>query len=529
MTTERENKTIFWGCFIALITTAFAFITRAFLVNNPNLWPAEFGLDKVQGGELFGAGIWPFAISIILFSLVIDKIGYRVAMLFSFVCYGIYAAMAMKAYGTIHPGGAALTGDALVTAQKSAYNFLYWGSVVLGLGNGTVEAFANPLVATIFSREKTKWLNMLHAGWPGGLVLGGLLTLMLGDKVQQDWRVLIYLIALPAVIYVIMLFTAKFPVNERVASGTSYREMLAELGVLGAALAGFLVVKQLGQVFAWSPGIIYGVLAVLVIGYGAYCRSLGRVLLFLLCLVMMPLATTELGTDGAITGIMEEPLKAAGHNPLWVLIYTSAIMCFLRFFAGPIAHRISPLGLLAVCSLLAIAGLFALSGATGLVVIFAAATLYAFGKTFFWPTTLAVVAEQFPKGGALTLNAIAGIGMLTVGIIGGPLIGKLQEDSAQAVLTEKMPTVVESVSKDGEYFLGKYKAVDEVKMAALPEAQAKEAEGLVKHAKQGALKKVTLFPFIMFLSFLGMILYFKARGGYKPVELAGDPHPVTEA
>ena len=95
---------LFWGCFIALITTSFAFVTRAFLVNDPALWPAEFGLDKVQAQELFGAGVWPFAISIILFSLVIDRIGYRTAMVFSFLCYAAYAALALSAYGVIHSG-----------------------------------------------------------------------------------------------------------------------------------------------------------------------------------------------------------------------------------------------------------------------------------------------------------------------------------------------------------------------------------------------------------------------------------------
>jgi MFS family permease len=529
MNSERENKTIFWGCFIALITTAFAFVTRTFLVNDPSLWPAEFGFDKVQGGELFGAGIWPFAISIILFSLVIDKIGYRIAMLFSFVCYGVYAAMALKAYGMIHPAGGALAGADLAAAQKAAFKLLYNGSIILGLGNGTVEAFANPLVATIFSKEKTKWLNMLHAGWPGGLVLGGVISLLLGDKVQHDWRVLVYLIALPAVIYLLILARAKFPVNERVASGTSYREMLAELGVLGAALASYFVIAQLGEVFHWTPGIIYGTLAVIVVAYGAYCRSLGRPLLFLLCLVMIPLATTELGTDGAITGIMEEPLRAANHNPLWVLIYTSAIMCFLRFRAGAIAHRISPLGLLCGCSFLAILGLLALSHASGLVMIFAAATLYACGKTFFWPTTLAVVAEQYPKGGALTLNAIAGIGMLTVGIIGLPLIGGLQEKSAHAAIAEKKPELVQQISTPGHYILGNYTAADEAKIQALPEADKTAVEDIAKHAKQGALATVAIFPCIMLVSFLAMILYFKSRGGYKPVTIETSNHPVTEA
>ncbi|MEM1442148.1 MAG: MFS transporter, partial [Verrucomicrobiota bacterium] len=324
MSDEKPSMALFWGCFIALITTAFAFITRAFMVNVPDFWPSDFGLNAVQGQELFGAGIWPFAISIILFSLVIDKIGYRTAMIFSFVCYAGYTAMALAAYGMVKKEG--LSGEELEAAQAGAFQLLYWGSVILGLGNGTVEAFINPVVATMFSKEKTKWLNILHAGWPGGLVLGGILTILFADMAANDWRILIYLIAIPSVVYLVMLIKAKFPVNEREAAGVSYREMLAEFGAIGAAIAFALIFMQLGQVFGWSQAIVWVLVAVTVIGYGLYCKSLGRPILILLCIIMMPLATTELGTDAAITGIMEEPMKAAGFNPLWVLIYTSAIM-----------------------------------------------------------------------------------------------------------------------------------------------------------------------------------------------------------
>ena len=520
----KAKQFLFWGCFIALITTSLAFITRAFLINIPTLWPAEFGLDKVKAQELFGAGIWPFAISIILFSLFIDKIGYRVAMFFSFICYAGYAFMALQAHAMLHPGGVMLAGEALKAAQTEAYQSLYWGSIILGLGNGTVEAFINPVVATLFNRDKTKWLNMLHAGWPGGLVLGGILTIILGKQVEADWRVLVYLIAIPAVIYLLMLFKAKFPVNERVASGTSYREMLAEFGVLGAALASFLVVKQLGMVFSLSAGVTWVLIGLAVLAYGLYCRSLGRPLLFLLCVIMMPLATTELGTDGAITGIMEEPLAEQGFHPLWVLIYTSAIMMVLRFFAGPIVHKFTPLGLLAICAALACVGLFLLSKVTGLVAIFAAATLYGVAKTFFWPTMLGVVAEQTPRGGALTLNAIAGIGMLTVGILGGPLIGNMQERSVQSSLEKEMPGVYEKISRDDTYFLGGYKAADEGKINALPAEDAAKVGAISKHAKQGALAKVVVFPAFMLLCYLGLIAWFKSRGGYKPVSLESSAH-----
>lgn len=517
---DRNDKLVFWGCFIALITTAFAFITRAFMVNDPGLWPKTFGLDTVQGQELFNAGIWPFAISIILFSLIIDKIGYRVAMVFSFVCYALYALLAFRAYGTVNAEG--LEGQALKDAQAQAYQLLYWGSIILGLGNGTVEAYINPVVATMFNRDKTKWLNILHAGWPGGLVLGGLLTIMLGTKVAEDWRVLIVIIAIPAIIFLVMLIKARFPVNERVAAGATYREMLGEFGAIGAAIAGFLIMKELGGVFGWSNLMVIAIVAVLVVAYGFYCKSPGRPMMIFLCIVMFPLATTELGTDGAITGIMQEPLQRAGQDPLWVLIYTSAIMTVLRFFSGPIVHKLTPLGLLATCAGLAAVGLMLLSVTTTLIAIFAAATLYGIGKTFFWPTTLGVVSEQFPKGGALTLNAIAGIGMLSVGIVGGPLIGAMQEKSMETAVGKEMEGTYAKISEERSYFLGKYNAVVDDKVKDLPEADATKVGEVTKGAKQGALAKVAVFPIIMLLCYIGLIMYFKSRGGYKPVEIGGD-------
>ena len=122
--------------------------------------------------------------------------------------------------------------------------------------------------------------------------------------------------------------------------------MLAEFGAIGALIAGYLIFRQLGMVFGWDDNVVYGLTAVATIGYGLYCKSLGRPLLIFMCIIMIPLATTELGTDGAISGLMEEPMKEAGYNGLWVLIYTSAIMMVLRFwFAGPIVEKLGPLGL----------------------------------------------------------------------------------------------------------------------------------------------------------------------------------------
>ncbi|MGD9417698.1 MAG: MFS transporter [Verrucomicrobiota bacterium JB025] len=514
---SAANKALFWGCFVALIATSYAFFSRMYLCGGR--FVEDFGLTKVEAGELMGAGVWPFGVSIIIFSLIIDKIGYKVAMLSSFVCYAIYITLACMAYSTIQ----GLEGEALAAAQQKGYGLLMWGSIILALGNGTVEAFINPLVATVFRDNKTKWLNALHAGWPAGLIVGGLCTIALADVAANgDWRIVLGLIMVPAVVYLIMLTPQTFPRNEREEAGVSYMEMLREFGAFGALVGFGLVIAQVGQVFGWSAAVVWGLIAAVVIGFAVITRSFGHIILVVLIVIMMPLATTEIGTDGWISSLMEEPMKEAGHNAGWVLVYTSTIMMILRFFAGSIVHRISPLGLLAGSAVLAILGLTWLSKTahSGLIMIFAAATLYAFGKTFFWPTMLAVTSEQCPKGGALTLNAVGGIGMLAVGILGFPFIGFLQESTANAELMEKAPAIHQTVSIEKEYLLGDYQAIDPVKAETVTGETGIAALEAANTAGQfGALGKMAIFPAFMLVCYLGLLLYFRSKGGYKPVDI----------
>jgi hypothetical protein len=346
-----------------------------------------------------------------------------------------------------------------------------------------------------------------------------------------------------------MLMGQKFPVQERVSQGVTTKEMLGEFGVLGAAIVGFLVSLQLMDFFQGGSKILFVLIgAAIVAGFGAYTKALGRMLMFFLVLVMIPLATTEIGTDGWITNIMEGVVldPATGKHkfdPGWILVYTSVIMMVLRFFAGPIVHKLSPLGLLTLSSVLAIGGLLMLSGAVG-AMIFVAATLYAFGKTFFWPTMLGVVAEQTPKGGALTLNAISGIGMLAVGTLGFPYIGALQADKQiQAVVAtdaaKKAPGLVENgkltaVQDRSIYEVIKYQAIDDAKLGAaiakLPAADQKAANDSIGGARgasnQGALGNMAIFPMLMLGSYIALVFYFKTKGGYKPVQLsASAPAP----
>jgi MFS family permease len=541
---ERPNYFLFWGCFLALVTTAFGFIARMFLIST---WRVEFQLDEAKAGELAGIGIWPFAVSIIGFSLFIDKIGYKVSMLIAFVGHLIWAVMGVQAFHLSQANN-----------KELAYDLLYWGSLILGLANGTVEAFINPVVATMFNKDKTKWLNILHAGWPGGLVVAGVSTIfldqfsgtLLGDpniKVMP-WWIKVGIIAVPAVFYFLMLLPCKFPVQERVSSGVSYREMLGEFGVLGALIVGFLVTLQLIQFFdnprdplsQTEKYIFVGIGAAIVLGFAIYTRSLGSLLMFFLILIMMPLATTEIGTDGWITSIMEPLAKEREFDPGWVLVYTSGIMMVMRFFAGPIVHALTPLGLLAVSSVMAIAGLVSLSYSTTAALIFGAATLYGFGKTFFWPTMLGVVSEQTPKGGALTLNAISGIGMLAVGTLGFPFIGTLQSaKEIKAVEESAVAKEVPGLIVNGKlaptedkkiYEIISYKSIDPEKFSALvldsglPDKKAEELTQVRDRSKQGALFDMAIFPTFMLVCYVILILYFQSRGGYKPVHLGAGAH-----
>jgi len=491
--TGEVSKWLFWTCFIALVATSFGFIIRANIIGDLGV---AFNLSETQKGEILGVGLWPFALSIILFSLIIDKIGYGRALAFAFICH---------------------VASAFVTIFATGYQMLYWGTFILAVGNGTVEAVINPVVATVYSKQKTKWLNILHAGWPGGMVLGGLLILILMPGL--DWRWKVGLVLIPAVVYGLMMIRAKFPVHERVKAGISYKAMLQEAGIIGAVIVIIIMIAEIGRIFQWPLGAKIIVAAVLILAYSLYVRKLGHPLFIFLLLIMLPLATTELGTDSWITELVNPIMAKMGMQAGWLLIYTAFIMMVLRFLAGPIIHKLSPLGLLAICSGIAVVGLVMLSQVTG-IMIFIAATVYALGKTFFWPTMLGVAAERFPRGGALTLNAIGGMGMLSVGVIGAVFLGNIQDRQIDRELLAQHPALhTQVVAPEKASIFGKYQPVDKERVAALSGGEQKIVADTTATAKKNALMTVAIFPAIMLVCYLILILYFRAKGGYKPVEL----------
>jgi MFS family permease len=543
-----NQSRLFLGCFMSLIATAFGFAVRGAILND---WQSEFNLTGQQVGFINGAAFFPFAISIILFSLIVDKVGYGWSMIFAFVGH--------------------LT-STLMTIFAKDFSMLYYSMLIFALSNGVVEAVINPVVATVYDKNKTHWLNILHAGWPGGLVLGGLLAIgvsMISPEALPGklWQWQMALVLLPTVLYGILLFGLKFPVQERVAAGVSYMDMLREFGTASCWIVCFLLIAGIDQVAIVSGGaseavhnlligadrpnvetslaevlrltgvlgflsermplalakiVMYmGLALVPTIIFGVFVRTLGRPMFVFLLFVMFLLATTELGTDSWIAAIMQSVLGSPTKGTLF-LVYTSFIMFVLRFFAGPIVHRISPLGLLAISAAVASAGLYWLSIAGSAVgVLFLAATLYGFGKTFFWPTTLGVISEQYPKGGALMLNAIAGVGMLFLGTIGSPAIGILQDRAFDERMLAADPQIHQQVIVQQNGLAGPYNALDQEKRNALPKADQDKVALIVGQAQQSTLGKIAILPAIMFVCYLLLIGYFRSQGGYKAQVLTG--------
>jgi MFS family permease len=298
--------------------------------------------------------------------------------------------------------------------------------------------------------------------------------------------------------------------------------------------------------------------------FALYVKSFGRPMFVLLLLVMVLLATTELGTDSWISDIMRTVLQSPTLGTMF-LVWTSLIMFVLRFFAGPIVHRIGPLGLLAASAAIAAIGLLWLSRAgTSAWMLFAAATFYGFGKTFFWPTTLGVVSEQYPRGGALMLNAIAGVGMISVGTIGNPAIGAVLDNAVTAEVRAADPALAQRLIVERPGLFGESYAPDPAQRALLAEEMASAAARLQRsvppeipgsqisdaqvqaalaadpqyrelsrqtalladidsRTKQGALGRIALLPTIMLVCYLGLIGYFRATGGYRAKHLVAEP------
>ena len=501
ITSGKPDMKLFWACFIALVATSFVFGVRA---NTIGLLQDGFNLSENEKGAINGAGMWPFAISIIFFSLIIDWIGYKTVALFAIVCHLVSLVLTLKADG---------------------FTSFYWSTLLVAVANGTVESFINPVVATVFSKDKSKWLNILHAGWPAGLALGALFCALFPNTTlgfDAVWKFRFALCFIPVVIYALLILPCKFPVNERVAAGVSYRDMLKEVGAIGFFIIGFLMYFAIMQLAGKEASMTTSLVAGSIVGAaaGIYTGALGNWMFILVLIIIGPLATTELGTDGWMPELLK--LNGPADSPnfaAWVFVYVSAIMTVLRFYAGPIVHRFSPIGLLVIGSAIAIGGLLLLSQSVGYAIV-GAATVYAFGKTFLWSTTLGLTSEQFPKGGALTLNGVSAVGVLFLGVLGSPFIGYQQDQDMHQRLTKDHGALLAKVEGESKpSIFGSTPSLDQAKIKALDAASASELTAVQADSKRGAFTDIAVLPAFMLLCYLILWFYYRSRGGYKPVAI----------
>ena len=326
--TEADKQKLFWASFLALTAAGVGFVFRVMITN---MWADNFQITLEEVGSLTGAALWPIAVTMIIFSLLVDKIGYKASMFFAFVLQAASVVLTIIATDT---------------------STLWWACICAGLGHGVVEAVINPLCASIYRDDKSKMLNILHASWPAGLVIGGIFYLLLsGNPETATWdgvKWVFWFMLAPVVTYgVLFLMCHRFPVDERVEANVPMTEMLREFGGLGTFLAStFLLYEIIGQLQLddliqgmFPEGIantklIFSLLMGTIIGFavGAAVGSRGKILFFVLCLIMIPLATAELATDAWIRTLMEPIIggQAAG----WAIVMSAAIMMTLRFFAG---------------------------------------------------------------------------------------------------------------------------------------------------------------------------------------------------
>jgi MFS family permease len=429
---------LLWAGFMAILAAGVGFSIRAGILGQ---WAEQYGFTQTELGAITGGGLTGFGIIILLSSLIADRIGFGPLMFIAFGMHLVSAALTLATGAAFEAGGKPL-----------AFQCLFWGMFLFAIGNGIAEAVVNPLVATLFPQRKTHYLNILHAGWPGGLIVGGLASYFMagsGDAKPVAWQTQISLFLVPVVLYGVMMIGQRFPRSEASVSGVKYRDMLGELGLLGAAVICGLLALFFKNDLGLEPMVAGGIAAGLLIVFGFSTGfRFGHLLLAFLLLVHAMVGYVELGTDSWIAKITGTIMDSEA-NGLLLFVYTSGLMFILRFFAGPIVERISPLGLLAVSAIFGAIGLTLLGNAEDIVMCVVAATIYGVGKTFLWPTMLGVVSEQFPKGGAITIGAIGGVGMLSAGLLGGPGIGFFQDQAASASLQKDDAQVYERYKASG--------------------------------------------------------------------------------
>jgi MFS family permease len=361
-----NRQRLFVASCISIGTAAMVFAIRGDIAGPMT---SAFKITNEQMGVVFSPAFLAFTLAIFISGTLVDRVGMRT----------LHVLSALGFIGGVAAVLLAPRPDAPVASlfDHTGTIMLFAGFFMFGLSHGLVEGVINPLIATIYSDQKTKKIVAVHAWWPAGLIAGGLLALGLTTMFNASWQLRLSLILIPAAAYLMLALTLTYPQTERMTSNVSTADM-------------------------WKQAT--------------------RPLFLILFVCMWMTAAVEIGPDQwfpRVMGALVPQLSPEAGSGVLFLVYTAGLMFVLRMWGSTVTHK-SPLGTLIVSSVLAGVGLYwlgALDERSSAVSAIAAATLFGVGKTFLWPTMLGVTAELFPRGGALLLSLMGGAGMLSVGLV----------------------------------------------------------------------------------------------------------------
>jgi MFS family permease len=369
---DVNKRVLFLASCMALIATAMSFAIRGDIMSDfeekfvgPYVSSGEGEavdqeeLVKTALGVIGGAAFFSFGLFILFGGPLVDLLG---------------MGNLLRLAGACHVGGT------LLTIFAPNFYTVVAATLIVGAGNGLVEAVCNPLIATLYPDEKTHKLTIFHAWFPGGIVIGGVLAFVF-SKIGLGWEMKMALLLIPSVIYLVMIIGHKFPATERVTAGVSFGEMFTE--------------------------------------------ALMRPLFWIIFAMMLLTAASELVPGMWIPNIYEDVMGDKGG--ILAVVWGSILMFILRqFFSKPVHNNISPTALLALTAPIAAVGLFMFKFAETPAVFFLAATLMYVGVCFWWPTMLGITSDRCPRTGALGLAIIGGAGSFATWL-GGPIAGWLND------------------------------------------------------------------------------------------------------
>lgn len=355
MTADVNKTALFNGSCFALITTAFTFAIRAGILTQLG---AQFNLTAEQLGFINSMWFLGFPISMIIGGLVYHSFGPRNIMRVAFVAHALGIIL------TIYAGG---------------YTLLLISTLFIGFGNGCTEAACNPMIADSYSGVKmNKMLNRFHMWFPGGIVIGSLISKFMTDA-GLSWQLQMWVIMIPTIIYAVLFYGKKFP-EPKVEGATSLAENLKAMV---------------------SPTYIF----------------------LFICMALT--AISEFGPQQWVGLVM----SSSGASPMLILALVTGLMAVGRFFAGPVIQALGQTGVLLISAIFAAIGIYLFSVVTG-PMAYVAAVCFAIGVCYFWPTMVGAVAQRVPLSGALGMSIIGGVGMFSSSIF-QPIIGRWI-DSARA-------------------------------------------------------------------------------------------------